>query len=205
MDIQAFDDDPGWIEYTIPERKIPIAVLVTLVILGELFFPGVTVWFVENAGRDLGEWLLIIAPKLGVLVVMTAIHEGIHYLASKRQGHSPQFGITLQKTLWLLKEPVPYVVTLQEQISRREMIRALIAPLIVIDAIALGALLLPLSGDVIYYAKLVLVVNTAGSMQDLYNVIRLLRLPDEAVFMNIDDGEIRTFYSIQDDENTAEP
>jgi hypothetical protein len=205
MDLEVLNDDPGWIEYTIPERKIPLVVLITLVVLGELFFPGVTVWFVENAGRDLGELLLIIAPKLGVLVAMTAIHEGIHYLVSKRQGRSPQFGITLQKTLWLLKEPIPYVVTLQERIPRNEMIKALIAPLIVIDAIALGALLLPLSGDVIYYVKLILVVNTAGSMQDLYNVIRLFRLPGEAIFVNVDDGEIRTFYSLRHDESTAEP
>jgi len=59
--------------------------------------------------------------------------------------------------------------------------------------------------DVTYYAKLVLIVNTAGSMQDLYNVIRLFRLPGEAVFLNVDDGKIRTFYSLRNDESTAEP
>jgi hypothetical protein len=88
------------------------------------------------------------------------------------------------------------VATFDEHISRQENISSLIAPLLVIDAIALIALLPVFPASVIYYAKIALVVNTAASMQDVYNVARLLKMEEGTQFINVAGEKIRSFYCI---------
>lgn len=194
---QSLAADPNWSEYTIPERLIAITGIVMSVTLSELFFPGEIFQLITDFEQDLVGVLVDIAPEIGFLALLIAIHEAIHYMATRVNGQSPEFGLRFQKTFWVLKEPVPYVVALEQRISRNENIFALIAPLVVINTLAVGVLLLPVPDVASHFARLTLVINTAGSVQDLYNVVRLLRFPKTADFVNLVDDEIRTFYTVQ--------
>jgi len=183
-------------EYTVPEKKLVAVVLFLTFALGEVFFPGVTLWFYQQVNQDLGALIEISAQELLFLAGMVAVHEAIHYLVGWKQGHSPEFGIRLIDSFWILKEPTPYVATFDEHISRQENISSLIAPLLVIDAIALIALLPVFPASVIYYAKIALAINTAASMQDVYNVVRLLKMEEGTQFINVAGEKIRSFYCI---------
>jgi hypothetical protein len=196
MDSGTLNADPKWSEYTIPERKIAVAAFGLMITFAEIFFPGGLIRFIINLQTDLAGALVAVLPEIAFLLLLIIIHEAIHYITTLINGHSPQVGIKFYRTFWVLKEPAPYVIALNQYISRNENIRTLIAPLVLINVIAIGVLLIPAPEILNYYARLALVVNTAGSIQDLYNVGRLLRLPEEADFVNLDNGEIRTFYRI---------
>lgn len=183
-------------EYTIPEKRILGFVLFFTFALGELFFPGSTLWLYNQVNTDLVGLTERSVHELLFITGMVAVHEAIHYLVGRKQGHSPTFGIRLLDSIWFLKEPTPYVATFNEHITRNENITSLIAPLLVIDAIALVSLLPMFPATVIYYAKIALVVNTASSMQDVYNVVRLFGMSEEAKFINVLEDEIRSFYCI---------
>jgi len=197
MNIETLTADSEWSEYKLPERTIAVAAVGLMVILSELLFPGGMMQLLTALRGDLSGTLVEVAPEIEFIILLIAIHEVTHYLVTIRNGHSPQFGLQFQKTFWLLREPVPYVIALNQRISRNENIRALIAPVVVINTIAAGVLLVPVPEIINYYARLALVVNTAGSIQDLYNVGRLLGLPETTEFVNLAEEEIRTFYTIQ--------
>lgn len=197
MNAQSLTADPNWSEYTIPERMIAVTGTVMLVTLSDLFFPGEIIQLITDFKQDPVSVLVNVAPEIGFVVLLIAIHEVIHYTVAWVSGQSPEFGLRFQKTFWLLKEPVPYVVALEQRISRNENIFALIGPLVVINTLAVGVLLLSVSDAANHFARLALVVNTAGSVQDLYNVVQLLRFPKTTDFVNLVDDEIRTFYTIQ--------
>ena len=192
--VEALTNDPHFTEYTTPDERIGVLAAIATLALGEVFFPGVTVWFYEQATTDLVGLFLKSLPEILFLIGMVAVHECIHYGAGWMQGHSPQFGVRWMDFFWGLKEPAPYVVTLEEYISRGENITVLIAPLVIIDAIAVVVFLLSPSPTVSHYAALVLVVNTGSSMQDFYNVVRILGMPAETEYINVEQGDLRTFY-----------
>lgn len=197
MNIETLTADSEWSEYKLPERAIAVAAVGLTIILSELLFPGGMMQLLTDLSGDLSGTLVEFAPEIGFIGLLIAVHEVTHYLVTIRNGHSPQFGLRFQKTFWILREPVPYVIALNQRISRNENIRALIAPVVVINTVAVGLLLLPVPEIINYYARLALVVNTAGSIQDLYNVGRLLGLPETTEFVNLAEEEVRTFYTIQ--------
>lgn len=197
MNIETLTADSEWSEYKLPERAIAVAAVGLTIILSELLFPGDMMQLLTDLRVDSSGTLVELAPEIVFIGLLITVHEVTHYLMSIRNGHSPQFGLQFQKTFWLLREPVPYVIALNQRISRNENIRALIAPVIVINTVAVGVLLAPVPEIIDYYARLALVVNTAGSIQDLYNVGRLLGLPETTEFVNLAEEEIRTFYTIQ--------
>ena len=194
---QSLAADPNWREYTVPERMIAVTGIVMMITLSELFFPGEIIQLIISFQQNPTSVTINVLPEIGFIILLVAIHEVIHYLTTWVNGQSPEFGLRFQKTFWLLKEPVPYVVALEQRISRNENIFALIAPLVVINALAVGVLLLPLPDVANHFARLALVVNTAGSVQDLYNVIRLLKYPKKTDFVNLVDDDVRTFYTVQ--------
>jgi len=187
-------DNADFTEYTTPDKRVGILTAAAMVFLGEVFFPGVTGWFYTRATTDLVGLFQDSLPEILFLVVMVAVHECIHYGAGLMQGHSPQFGVRWMEFFWGLKEPAPYVVTLNEYISRDENIAVLIAPLVIIDAIAVVVFLLSPSSIESHYAALALVVNTSSSMQDLYNVVRVSIMPEGTEYINVEQEDLRTFY-----------
>jgi hypothetical protein len=51
---------------------------------------------------------------------------------------------------------------------------------------------------VTFFGKLVLIFNTAGSMADVYNTIKVLRYPRGTLFKNMrTDGGLETYYYLR--------
>lgn len=203
--VEDLTQDPEFSEYTTPGRLIGVLTLVVGLVLGETLFPGMILWFYERATADLIGLFLAHLPEVIFLVGMVVVHECIHYGAGQALGHSPRFGVKWVEFFWVIKEPTPHVVTLNEYISRNENIIALGAPLVIIDAAALLVFLLPLSPAATYYAMIVLVVNTASSMQDFYNVVQLFGMPADTQYINLGKDGLRTFYCKSASERLIDP
>lgn len=174
--------------------------VVLLVLLIEFFFPGLIADFLAAVPFNAAELLhFLIAYRLRVLgfllfsVVLIIVHELIHVAAHKRNEFDHSYGVIWVR-LWKLPNPVPYVVVLDDPLTRKENITALLAPVLVLTAVGLVGLL-PLFPDVVtFYAKILLVVNTAGSSGDFYNSVKVARYPPETLFLNVESGNrIRTF------------
>ena len=194
----VIDESPdgfnAYVEYIIPEKWIVGLVLALTIGLGETFFSGVVIWFFNRVSNDLNNLVMASLDEVLFIVGMIAVHEGIHYVVALRQGHTPTGGIRFVKSFYGIREPVPYVIVLNKHISRNQNIAMLIGPLLVIDAIALIGLLPIFPASVAYFAKIVLVVNTASSMQDVYNVVRLWTMEEGTQFINIMEDDVRSFY-----------
>jgi len=183
-----------YVEYIVPEQRIVLLVVALTIGLGEAFFPGVIVWFYNIVSQSLSNLVIVSFEEILFIGVMTLVHESIHYLVARSQGYNPQAGIRFYDSFFGIKEPSPYIVVLNERISRNNNIAMLIAPLLVIDAIALAGLLPLFPAYITFFAKIALVVNTASSMQDVYNVFRLLKMDEKTQFINIIEEDVRTFY-----------
>ena len=183
-----------YVEYNVPERQIVLLVFALTIALGEMLFPGVIVWFYNTLSQSLSNFVVVSIEELLFIGGMILVHEGIHYFVARKQGYNPQAGIHLFDTFYGIKEPSPYIVVLNEHIPRDHNLGMLIAPLLLIDAIALIGLLPIFPAYIAYFAKIALVVNTASSMQDVYSVFRLLRMDEKTQFINIMEDDIRSFY-----------
>jgi hypothetical protein len=195
--LKTLSADPNWSEYTIPERAIGVTGVLMVIVLSILFYPEELIQFASELDQGYISALQSIVPEIGLILLLVSIHECIHYVVAVAEGKKPQFGLRVRKTIGLPIEIDPYVIALEQRISRNENILVLIAPLVLINSLAMGVLFLPMPNKVNYYAQLVFVVNTVGSIQDLYNVIRLLGFPETTEFVNIVDDEVRTFYTTQ--------
>jgi hypothetical protein len=174
--------------------------LVSLVVLAEFFFPGVIAEFhaaIPFSAVDLLQflsvnWLQIVGFVL-FSVALVIIHELIHVAAHKWNGFDHSYGVTWV-WLWKLPNMVPYVVVLDDPLTRSENIMGLLAPLIVLTTVGLVGLLPLFPAIVSYYAKVLLVVNTAGSSGDIYNSVKVARYPPGTLFRNVESNDgIRTF------------
>ncbi|WP_224450589.1 DUF3267 domain-containing protein [Haloprofundus salilacus] len=183
-----------YLEYDVPEKWIVGLVLLLVVGLGEFFFPGVVGWFFVTVGNGPTGFVMVSLDELLFLVGMIVVHEAIHYVAALRQGYNPTAGVRLIDSFYGIKEPSPYIIVLNEHISRKHNLVMLIAPLLVINAIALLGLLPIFPVFAAYYAKIALVANTASSMQDVYNFVRLWTMDEGTQFINVEEDEIRSFY-----------
>jgi hypothetical protein len=180
-------------EYLTPEKWIQLVTLLLITLFGELAFPGLIGWFIKKI-ENLQTLIAISTSEMLFIAGVIIIHELIHILMAYYRGLQPKVGIQVASTFWLIKEPHPYVIVLDEFLSRIDNISMLIAPLVLIDLLALIGLLPIFPASVAYYAKIALVFNTAASSSDIYNAIRVWRLPKGTQFINIMDDDIRTFY-----------
>lgn len=196
--LESFEDSAEYEEYLIPEKLLSGSVLILTILLGELFFPGVISWFYNGGKDNLVGIALDSVNELLFVGCMIAAHEMIHYAVAVSRGYDPDIGVRLVDSYWGIKEPSPYIVVLDEFLSRDDNIIMLVFPLLVLDGIAVIGMLPIIPAVVAYYAKIVLVVNTAFSIGDLYNVVRLLRMPSETRFINQQGEDLRTFYTVSD-------
>lgn len=184
----------GMREYETPDKAISAGTVLATIVLGEVFFPGVLGWFIEQANSDLIGLVRVSVDEILLIGAMVVVHEGIHYTVAAWLGYSPKAGVKFFETPWRIKEPSPYVVVLNELIPRNDNIAMLIAPLLVINAFAFVGILSSFSPIVGHYAAVILVVNTGASLSDVYNVSRVIRLDSGTEFINIEDDGIQTFY-----------
>ena len=174
--------------------------LALLVALAEVFFPGVVPAFLESipfSARELVEFLSLNSTQVTGFIVFSVVliagHELIHVAAHKLNGFDHSYGFTWV-WLWKIPNPVPYVVVLNEPLTRSENIRGLLAPLVVLTGMGLFGLLPVFPEIMTYYAKVLLVVNIAGSSGDIYNSVKVARYPPGTLFLNVkSERGIRTF------------
>lgn len=183
-----------YVEYIVPERRMVLLVLALTVGLGEAFFPGLTAWFYNIVSQSFTNFVLVSIEEILFIGGLILVHESIHYLVAWRQGYDPRAGIRFIDSFYGIKEPCPYIIVLNEHIPRDHNLAMLIAPLLVIDAVALVGLLPIFPTYIAFFAKIALVVNTASSMQDVYNVFRLLKMDEGTQFINIMEDDVRSFY-----------
>jgi hypothetical protein len=113
----------------------------------------------------------------GTMLVTVLIHELIHAQAALALGYRINFGIK-----WRLA--APYVAALHQFITRDHNLLIAVAPLFVLTAIFIPLLFIPVP-LVLLIASTVLVINTAGSVGDLYLTWRFLRLPRQTLLYDV--------------------
>jgi len=182
--------------YSVSNTKITILGASITFFLTLSLFPTFPFWFYEQASGDLLSLAKTLSHEIVFAIGVIAVHESIHYLMALRNGYEPIFGIKIQESAWLLREPIPYVAIFDEYVSRNENVTQLIAPLVVIDMVAL-LFTIPIFPSIFaFYAKIALVVNTAGSSGDIYNTVNILKFPKNTKFLNVVDDGISTYYSV---------
>lgn len=187
-------------EYRTSEPTVVVLNLILLAGLSEIFFPGVVPAFLSSFPFGAGDIVAFLTSKpsqvIGFttfVVILVAVHELIHVVAHKLNGFDHSYGVTCV-WFWKLPNLVPYVVVFDDPLTRSENIRGLLAPLVVLTVIGLAGLLPIFPEAVTYFAKVLLVVNTAGSSGDIYNSVKVAQYPSETLFLNVkSEGGIRTF------------
>ena len=111
----------------------------------------------------------------GALVLVGAAHEGVHGLAAALLGHRPVFGF---------KPPFLYT-TFKQRLPRNHLIAVALAPLALLDAVALGLWAL---GVAPLFMDFCLIINTIGAIGDVWIVTRLLRHGREVWVQDTMDG-----------------
>ncbi len=117
-------------------------------------------------------------PFAIALLVTTVGHEFLHGLAFRDRGYDVEYGII--PTLGVVYTAAP------EQFQPREDLFAVgLAPLALITVLALPLVFVPVP-HVALTASLVLILNTAGSIGDLYMCWQLWRLPADTKLYDLD-------------------
>lgn len=195
--IEGFQDP---LEYHTPFPTVIAMNLGLLSVLAEFFFPGVVPEFLAIVPFSAGDLASFLSGNLSQVtsfvvfaVVLVVVHELLHAAAHKVNGFDYSYGVKWIWT-WKLPNPVPYIVVLDDPLTRSDNITGLITPLVVLTVVGVVGLLPVFPPVVSYYAKVLLVLNTAGSSGDIYNSIKVARYPPGTLFRNVnfDDG-IRTF------------
>lgn len=124
----------------------------------------------------------VITPFVIAIFVTVVIHESIHGLVSVWYGYTITFGLLLTKGVF-------FVAAFEQYQSRDELFPILLAPLITITVVGMPGLFVPHPG-VAMTAYFVLILNTAGSIGDLYAVWRLYQLPPSTLLYDLDPEEM---------------
>lgn len=185
-------------EYSTPEKWIAASAMLVGIGFGELFFPGFIGWFFKLVDTRIVQLFFVSISEILFIAILILVHESIHVVAAVARGYVPDWGIGHMETFWVVKEPHPYIVVLDEHLSRVDNLVMLLSPFVIINIVALIIWFSGLSPVIGYYAKITLVVNTAGSVADVYHSVRVLRMPKGTKFINIMEEEIRTFYTTSD-------
>lgn len=140
-----------------------------------------------------GLLLVFIALIIGVSQeITTPIHEWIHHEINQHYELNPEY--TTQKFLFMEN---PGVIPVTTRITLKENSVSALGPFVLIGVFA-GGLMLVTDGVLAALLAFVLLVNSASSAGDLYNVWRYIRMPRGTLFANFEvgDGEYRTEYAV---------
>jgi hypothetical protein len=149
---------------------------------------GVLAGFANSLlGIDMGLRPSLFGWLLVSLIVVVALHEGTHGAVAALLGHKPLFG---------LKPPLVYV-TFTGKLPREHFMVVAIAPFVVLDLLfgflyARGALKL--------FCDLSLIVNSIGSVADIWVVLKLIGAPKGALIQ-----DTKTGFEVWVADETAKP
>ena len=124
-----------------------------------------------------------LSPVIAVIVVLVAtfgLHEALHGLAIHWFGHKPRFGIALDKG-------VMYATTDNALFPRNQFVAIALAPLVVMTLAGMILMIL-LPDRLAYYAGLVVVLNAAGAIGDLWMSAEVLRYSPDTLVRDEADG-----------------
>lgn len=123
---------------------------------------------------------------LGITVV---VHEFIHGLAFRRYGYTVEYGAIITKGVF-------YTAALGQFQERRHLIRVALAPLLIITMIGFPILAIPIP-FVALTVYIILILNTAGAVGDLYVAWRVWHLPTDTLFFDLDTERMYVFEPIE--------
>jgi hypothetical protein len=130
------------------------------------------------------ETLSSIVAVVVVIIVTFGAHELTHGLAIRWAGHTPRFGMKLQKG-------VLYATADGALFPRNHFVVIALAPLVLLTVIGMiGMVFVP--DSIGYYVGLIVVLNAAGAIGDLWMTAVVLRYPPDALVRDEADS-IRIF------------
>lgn len=150
-------------------------------------------WIGAQLAGPGGRWLTW-AVRGGVLLAGAAlftaiVHEGIHVVAYRAYGHAVTVSCDLRRAVLYTSVP--------DQLQRRSTVLVVSSsPFLALPAIMLPFLLLPWP-EVALFAYLVILINSAGSVGDLYVVYRLSRLPPGTMLYDVDVDRVVAFEPVE--------
>lgn len=100
-------------------------------------------------------------PLGAALLVLVPSHEGLHTLTARSLGHPAGWKIKLPKVFTTVYHPLP----------RNHAVVVALAPLMVLNSLALGLFLV---GPLRLFAAMVWLLNSVGSAGDIWLVVKLL-------------------------------
>ncbi len=112
---------------------------------------------------------------LASVVAVVALHEGTHGAVAVLLGHRPVFG---------LRPPLVYI-TFKGKLPRGHLMMVAIAPFVVLDLL-FG--ILYAQGTLILFCDLSLIVNSIGSMVDIWVILKLIGAPKGALIQDTRTG-----------------
>jgi hypothetical protein len=115
-------------------------------------------------------WLVAV---IIVIVLMIVLHEWIHGLAIRWMGYKPRYGINLAKGVF-------FATTDNGLFWRNQFIMVALAPLVIITLAGM-ALMIFTPDSLGYYIGLIVVMNAAGAIGDLWMAAVVSRYPDNAL------------------------
>jgi len=124
-------------------------------------------------------------PMLFAFLTVAVFHELLHGLVFQRYGYDVNYGV-----YW--RFGAVYAAVFHQFHSREHNLRVGIAPLAIITVIFLPLLAVPHT-IVATVAVFVLVLNTAGSVGDIYALWRFYRMPRGTVFYDINMDNMYVF------------
>lgn len=132
------------------------------------YFSTTIVFYV---GRDF-MWLF---GLILLFVVTILLHEFIHGMAFKFFGYKIKYG--------LFAPFAAYTIAENQLIKKRDQFFVVLAPLFILDTIAVFLLFLKISllSDIAFF---VLVVNTPGSVGDLWVALKIIKYPKGTLFFD---------------------
>src|SRR5690606_11764972 len=110
-------------------------------------------------------------------VLTFPIHEGLHYIVAKILGYNPTFRLTS--------------IILSEVIKKNHFLLMSIAPLVRLTTVCISLILLNSEFSFILYV--ILILNTAGSNNDIKQFLSALKFPKNSFVFNGVKGELRAY------------
>lgn len=165
-----------FIVLSIPFLLINISPLFNFIPLNRLFIESGLIYAVRT------EIWWSIFSYLPFMLIVLVVHEILHYAAGKYYEKRPRFILGKGKRSYF-----PAVILDDNEVERDKKLVIIILPFILISSI-LFLLLITTSGFTSYLLFYGLWINTVGSCADIYNFIKIIRMPSDAI--------IRDWYEI---------
>ena len=136
-------------------------------------------------------------PILVALIVTAVIHELLHGAAFEYHGYDVSYGAVLTMGAF-------YAAAFDQFQVRADLLRVGLAPIVVVTVVCIPLLAVP-APTVALTAAFVLILNTAGSIGDLYAVWYLRRLPRGTITYDVDISHSYVYEPLEEETDAVGP